>query len=378
MFSRLFNLFNKSNTGVGLDISDRSIKVLALKKQGNSLIFAEAFGYATIEEGIVENGKILDAQKLGGALKEAFEKAEPRSIQNRRVLLAIPESRAFIDIYRVSDTLDGKELEDKIRELSAESLPFEPEALNFDFREVGRDINKKEKEILFVASPREVVDKYLEALESAGLEPVVFDIESASLVRALIEKENKDQSTAILDMGARTTNLSIGERGEIRLSATIQTGGNHLTETIAKTFKLSFEDADRLKISLGAEEKMGENKILSILDGFCSPVIEEIKTQINYYQNATGRKIEEMIICGGSSLMAGIDACLEKKLGMRIKRVNPWKKWNIDIASKSGKIDFKKEDPILFSTVIGLALRGIDKNAQDAGINLLDFKGQKL
>jgi Tfp pilus assembly PilM family ATPase len=85
-----------------------------------------------------------------------------------------------------------------------------------------------------------------------------------------------------------------------------------------------------------------------------------------------------MIICGGSSLMAGVDVCLEKKLGLKVKRVDPWKKWKIEIGSEGGKIYFNKEAPMLFSTVIGLALRGLESDAQNAGINLLDFKGQKL
>ena len=51
---------------------------------------------------------------------------------------------------------------------------------------------------------------------------------------------------------------------------------------------------------------------------------------------------------------------------------DPWQKINIDILKK--KKYFKKAlqvNPVLYSTVIGSALRGLAKNSQKAGINLL-------
>ncbi len=378
MAFNLFRFFNRNEVSVGIDISDKSIKILALNKQNGDKLLAEAFGYITIEEGIVENGRIVNAKKFSNALKEVFEKAQPKPIIPKKIFLAIPESRTFINIYKVSSNLTDKDLKHKIRVLAAESIPFNPSDLYFDFKEIYYDKKSEKKKILYVASPKEIIDSYLNSFREIGAKTIIVDIESASLARALIKKEDKQESILILDMGARTTNTSIIDRGEICSSASFPFGGNHLTKVIATDLKLSFEEADRMKITLGLNKKVGDNKILPILNSFCSPLIDEIKKEIDYYQAKNQRKIKAIIICGGSSLMAGIDAYLEDKIGIRVQRANPWINWKIEINSKNGTMYLEKEAPILYATVIGLALRGLEKNPKNVNINLVNFKGYSL
>ncbi len=378
MAFNLFQFFNRNEISVGIDISDKSIKVLALSRQKNDKLSAEAFGYITIGEGIVENGRIIDSEKLSNALKEIFEKIQPKPIMPKKIFLAIPESKTFINIYKVNSNLTGKDLEHKIRVLAAESMPFNPNDLYFDFKKIYEDKKTKRKGILYVASPKEIIDRYLDSFHEIGIKTIVIDIESASLARALIKKEDKQENILILDMGARTTNMSIVDRGEICLSASFPFGGNHLTKAIATNLKLSFEEADRMKITLGLNEKVGDNKILPIFNSFCLPIIGEIKKEIDHYQTTNQRKIKAIILCGGSSLMAGIDACIENKIGIQVQRTNPWINWKIEINSKSGKMYLEKEAPILYATVIGLALRGLKKNSHNVNINLVNFKGHSL
>jgi len=378
MALNFFQFFKQDKVSVGVDISDKSIKVLSLNRQNNGKLSAEAFGYISIGEGVIENGRILDIEKFSSALKEIFEKTQPKPITPKKIFLAVPESKTFINIYKVSADLMGKDLENKIRTLAAESIPFNPNDLYFDFKEIYYDKKTKRKGILYIASPKETIERYLNSFYKIGVKTVIVDIESASLARALIKKENKQESILILDMGARTTNMSIIDKGEIRLSASFPFGGNHLTKAIATNLKLSFEEADRMKITLGLNEKVGDNKILPIFNSFCLPIIDEIKKEIEHYQTINQCKIKAIIICGGSSLMAGIDACIEKRIGIQVQRANPWTNWKIEINSESGKIYLRKEAPILYAVVIGLALRGLEKDPHHVNINLVNFKGRSL
>jgi len=368
------NFFNKQNSSVGLDISDRSIKVLSLKRKKDKSLGIEGLGYGTIEDGVVENGNILQPEKLAEIISQTFQETVPQPIQSKKILLAIPDSRTFIDIYKISASIIGKDLEKTIRDLASKSIPLEPETLYFDFREIGFDKKTNEKEYLYVASPKETIDGYKKMLEFAGIEPLVFEFESASLARALIEEKEKTKSIMIFDMGSRTTKLSIAYQGEIVSSAVVNFGGNKITKIVAQNLKLSFEEADRLKISMGLNNDEKENEVRDILQSFCPPVIGDVISQIDYYEKNSGKIIDEIIICGGSSLIADVDKCLSEKVGKIVRKVNPWGKAGIAINSESDKI-FNKEAPILFATVIGLALRGLEANPQEAGINLSDFNG---
>ena len=371
----LFSFFRRHDIGIGLDISDRSIKLLQLQRSKKGQLSIGTLGYSALGEQIIDNGKILDEAKFVASLKEIFQSAHPQPISSHDVLLAIPESKAFIDIYRVPDKIRGKALQAEIISLAARRIPFEPGALYFDFRKIGYDKETQENEFFYVASPKRIINSYLSALDKAELKPIAFDLESASLVRALIGQDETDGPILILDMGARTINLSICIGQKIQSSAVLPFGGNYLTREISQRMKLSFEDADKLKISLGFSHDGGHNQILPILENFYSQALKEIKRQISYYEGQSEQKVTQMIICGGSSLMEGIDRYLEQEIKLKVKRINPWEKWQIAISSQDVKIYFKQEAEILYTTVIGLALRGLENNPARAGINLLNFEG---
>ena len=367
----MINFFKSQKSGIGLDISDRSIKLLSLKKKTGGEMEIESFGYSIIGEGVIENGNILDQTKLAEAIKQAIEDANPKSPQSKRIFLAIPDSRVFMDTYTIDSNFSEKEILEVIKSRAAETVPFEPSSLSFDYRFLGKQ-KDGQSEYLYVSSPKEVIDAYSGVLEKIGLEPVVFEVESASLARAFMKE--KKSSVLIFDMGARTTNLSISRNGEIVSSALVDFGGDQLTKVVAQNLKLSFEEADRLKLAMGLEGNRKENKIKPIIESFCPVIIDEIKRQIDYYEKNTSKKIEEIITCGGSSLMAGMDKCLEERSKRKVCRIDPWKTNGVATSSVNGKI-FNKEAPILFATVIGLALRGLGAKPRDTGVNLLKFRG---
>ena len=366
----MINFFKSQKPGIALDISDRSIKLLSLKKKKSEEIEVESFGYNIIGERIIENGNILDQDKLAEVIKQTIEEANPKPPQGKKIFLAIPDSRVFIDTYKVNTETLKKDTIEVIKEMASKTVPFEPSSLCFDFRCLNKQ--KNISEYLYASSPKDVIDSYTETIEKAGFEPSVFEFESASLTRALIKKS--ESSVLILDMGARTTNLSIAQNGEIVSSILVDFGGDQLTKIIAQNFKLSFEEADRMKLSMGLEGNTKDNKIKSLIESFCPVVIDEMKKQMDYYVETADKKIEEIIICGGSSLMAGMDKCLEDKCSRKVRRIDPWKTNGIATNSVNDKM-FNKEAPILFSTAIGLALRSLGDKPQDAGINLLKFRG---
>jgi Tfp pilus assembly PilM family ATPase len=65
--------------------------------------------------------------------------------------------------------------------------------------------------------------------------------------------------------------------------------------------------------------------------------------------------MEKIILCGGGANLKGIIPFLVKRLNIQVEIGNPW--INMNFGKKLPSIT--KQDSVRYSTVIGLALRGL-------------------
>lgn len=290
-----------------------------------------AHNRAVLEEGIVQDGKILNKEKLVEKLKEVL-----KDIKAKKAILSLPESKIFIGDFKI--------------------IPWRPEEVYTD------KINN-----LQIAAPKEIVNQYIEVVKLSGVDPIVIDIESISLGRALMPEQSQiksKESTIIMDIGARTANLGIfNSSGVLQNSITVPIAGNNFTKAIAEKLNIKTEEAEALKIKLGFDASDTGNKVLPVLQSSFQPIVKELKDAISYYENSRGKKIKEIILAGGSALLPKIDEYLAVNLDKKVKIGDPLARL------KSGQLADKKENSVLFSNVIGLALRGIGDISK--GINLL-------
>jgi Tfp pilus assembly PilM family ATPase len=69
---------DKSNYPIGLDISDLSLKLVQLKKTGDK-IKIQAINKIALPNGILENGEIIDKEKMIKAVREISRRLPPRN-----------------------------------------------------------------------------------------------------------------------------------------------------------------------------------------------------------------------------------------------------------------------------------------------------------
>lgn len=365
------NLFGK-NTNIGIDISDSSIEVLQLSS-GRDVI---AYGRINLEEGIVKDGRILNKEKLIRKIQEVLMLAKSKHLTvgySINALFSLPESKVFIHLFKLPKNLFGESLKEAIKKESSRLIPLSQDKIYWDFYSFRPSLispdSKDFQFVLYVGSPREIVDDYLNILKQAKVNPLIFDVETASLARSLIKENNK--GVVIVDIGARTTNIGVfSSTGILNLSATIPMAGNYFTKKISEELKVNNEEAERLKVENGFSEKKS-NKVLPILINEFERIIKEIKQAIDYYESQRSDKIEEIILAGGSSLLPDIERYLSQSIGRKVSIGNPLQNIN------KGNILQKENNPIFFANVVGLALRGAS-NAFN-GINLLrQIEQQKL
>lgn len=86
------------------------------------------------------------------------------------------------------------------------------------------------------------------ALEKAQVQARHHTVSSLAAAEAVLDRNQKEAGTAILDIGAGTTNLVVIEDGEIQHIAVIPIGGIHITNDLAIGLKTDLEVADQVKL----------------------------------------------------------------------------------------------------------------------------------
>ncbi|MCR4283807.1 MAG: type IV pilus assembly protein PilM [Parcubacteria group bacterium] len=356
-------MFNfRKKLPIGVDISDSSVEVLRLNGKREIVNHARII----LPEGIVENGKIIDKEKLVLSLKEVLEKAGGRDVVSSskkiKVVISLPESKVFVRNFELPIDLKNDDLK---QEIMSEINKIAPSGLDTVYWDYVLVSTKKSHHILFVAVPKYLVDEYKEVAELAGLEVIIIDVEASSLGRALLKPLFLKANSMVVDIGTRTSDISIfGRDGLLHLSVSAPVAGSQLTQAVMDKLAKSREESEELKRTFGFNDNGEGHQISVILKNSFEEVLDKIKKAINYYQNNVNGKVEEIILAGGSSSLPGLDEYLEKSLGVKVKIGNPIEKL------KNGQIlNNREKQSVLFSNVIGLALRGLDDSWR--GINLL-------
>jgi len=376
----------------GVDISDYSIEIISLEGSlENPRLLA--MGRTVLEPGIFEDGKILNKEKLTESLKKLvanpkFGKIKHPLCASPKIIFAIPESKSYIHIFELPKNLKRSEVIEFVKSQAAQTFPHPLADLYFDFQ-IQLPTSTGGGEVLLIAAPQKIVNDYLEVFKDCNLIPVALEIESLSLARALLLETEKP--ILIADIGARTTNLSIFDQGQLRLSFSLPIAGNKFTQALSEKLNLPQKAAESLKKEIGLDPKYQEGRVFLILQKEIQGIIEEINKIEGYFSQKTGLQptrhppasrapnIEKIILAGGSAALPHLPEYLAENLEKPVAIGDPWVKINIDILKKKEYFEKALEvNPVFYSTVIGSALRGLSKDPAKEGINLLPKRSLKM
>ena len=336
----------------GLDFSDYSIELVSLEGLLENPKIS-AIGRKVLNSGIVENGKILNKESFKMALEDLISHPQFGKIKTKKIIFSLPESKSFFHIFEFPKGLKENEIENFAKSQAGQIFPFSLEEIYFDYQ-------IKENSIHLAAMPKETVNGYLEIFKILKLSPIVLETESMAWQRLFGEKE---KTILICDLGAKTTNLVLFEEGELKLSFSIEVGGERFTRAISDKLNIPLKKAEEIKKRVGLNPELEGGKIFFVLQKEVMEIVEEIKKIESYFEQRTGKEIEKIILIGGSALLPYLKEYLSENLEREVFLSNPFQ--------KIGLKEKLKTEPIFYSTALGLALRGLEKNPKMAGINLI-------
>lgn len=360
-------LFRPRVSAFGLEITTASMKLVELR--GNGPYTVTAASIRDVPAGAVSQGELLNVDLLAEMLREEHRVARVRS---RHVVGAIANNNVITRNITMPK-LPPQELGEAIKWEAERYIPFPMSDVSFDYHVLPQLPGESGDEITVtvVAARLEHVTRLAELIKRAGLEPMAIETKSFALLRALAPEFNRqgaDTVTLLLEIGAAITTLTAVRNNNILLNRNVGVSGDQFTEALMRYFDLDYSEAEDLKMrhgnvtrpEMGAaiefnDRHLSKAQVYEALRPALYDLTAEIRRSIDFIRAQLNNvSINEMLITGGGSQLAGLEQALSNVLEIPVRTPNPFAQLNGTHQQFSNV-----RSPGLFAVPIGLAMRGV-------------------
>lgn len=341
---------------LGLDISSTTVKLLELSRNGDSYR-VESYAVASLPQDAVVEKAISDIDGVANAIRSVL--AQSRS-KLKLVAAAVAGSAVITKQVQMPEGLSEEEMETQLTLEADQYIPYPLEEVALDFEVQGTVPGREGMvEVLLAACRRETIDARVEAIENAGLEPKVMDVEAYAMERAYgLLRENlgleENAVVAVVDIGATMTTLSVLANGQTIYTREQLFGGKQLTDEIMRRYGLPLEEAGLAKKQGGLPDDYEEE----LLNPFRDAVVQQVTRSLQlFFSSSQYNDVDFIIMAGGVSYMEGLVELVQERLGTPTAMANPFAE--MSISPRVNAVALGSDAPAMM-IACGLALRSFD------------------
>ena len=327
-------------TTCGLDIGNQRVKWVELRHGTKPELVA--FSSVPIKKGI-------GRERVLTAVKEAVHSSGSIS---RRIHSAIGGQSVIIRYIQLP-SMTREELRSSIEFEADKYIPFNVKEVILDCQILEEREEGSKILAVLVAAKRDAVNHHLSLLQEAGLEVDLLDVDTFAIVNAFehfLGTQSPNTVHALLDMGAKTTNISILRGATSLFSRDVPIGGDDFTQAIAEKLNLEIDAAEVLKCS-GTKSS---EELLALIGTPLENLVGELRLSFDYFENQYDKRVERLYLSGGSSRLTGIPDSLRKSFSGEVLSWNPLEGISVPSKGNFAKLKDLKEG---LAVAVGLALR---------------------
>lgn len=308
-------------SSTALDIGTHFIKFVELKKEKGNITLTRIGIKEIPEDSGADRDKII-SRLISELLSE-------NNIKSRPVNISVNGQSVFVRFVKLLQVKEDK-LKQTMKFEAQNQIPFSLNEVMWDWSLLDKD-KAGSKRAVIVAIKRNLVEDIISKLNSVKLSTELIDVAPISVYNCMAFNEDYDNESigAILDVGAKSTNFIIFNKGNIWI----------------RSFPI-------------AGERIKEAK-----DQGLDELLAEVERSLEYYFTQAGdeapkeKKIGRFFLTGGGTIIENIEAVFISRFNIKPQVLDPFRRLRIskDAVRKLQESGYKNQ----FSAVVGAALRGI-------------------
>jgi type IV pilus assembly protein PilM len=342
-----------------LNLGSQAISVADFRPQsGGGLVLRD---YKRRDLAIENPGEPIRHAQITATIREILNEL---GIKSGKVNYAVAGQSVFARFVKLP-SVEEEKIDRIIAFEAQQNVPFPIDEVVWDYQLVGGGADEQ-LQVVLVAIKSDLLEGINAAVEAAGLRPTVIGVANMALYNAFrYNYSDVTDSSLVVDIGARTTNLLFIEPGKI-FSRSVPIGGSSITTALAREFNEPFAAAETRKtesgfVSLGGAyadpADVDIARMSKIIRSTMTRLHAEIMRSISHYRSQQqGKAPARTYLCGGSSGMPYMREFFQEKLQMPIEFFNPVR--NVAIANEADARQIARSAHLL-GELVGLALRAV-------------------
>lgn len=335
---------------IGLDVGTSAVRCVIGTFDPNGGPAPSIIGHGQAANQGMRRGAVVHVDEVADAIVQAVTEAERIS--------GVPIKQATVNVNGshvsglnsegvIAISAPNREIttEDRLRVEEAAtivSLPPNREIIQFFAKNYSLDGQRNIKDPVGMHGVRLEVDAHIVTAASPNLRNLDMALEKAQLqanhhtvsglaaAEAVLTRQQKEAGTALLDIGAGTTNLIVFEDGEVQYVAVLPIGGQHITNDlaiglrtdldIAEAVKLEHADLRRTTKKTAATIRLGDKThsfdfqdVAMITEARVEELLEYVDKELQKIKRS--RKLPGgLVLTGGTSKLPGLDELARDKM----------------------------------------------------------------
>ena len=317
----------KRDQMLAVDLGNRITKAVHMQRRGDGYALC---GFALLDAPIFE--KTLSVELLAEHLKAV---AQLLDCKTKLVAMTIGVNDALVRHVEMP-TMPADEMRSILKLNSRVYLQQDLPNHVFDC-DIGslRAPDKKnpagaKQKLLIAGTKKQLVDDFVASARTAGLTPDYLVPGAIAPVNAFELAQPEvfaKEVVALVDIGFKSSSISILREGELALNRVVSIGGDRLTTGLSEAMNISYAEAEGIKVGMAHE-------VESTLESLLVPLGRELRASIDFFEHQHDRPVGRIYLSGGSARSEYVLQTLQRELAVECKLWNPTSLLKRDLCPK--------------------------------------------